>query len=156
MNRNKHITQIGYYLKQHILSVHEWKKSIKCYSILMYLRQHLRRKHHILDWIYIISVHEGKKVFKKWTKILLETIYFIISWMKESIKCNYIDVSTSTFVTKASYSWLNTHYISSWRKKVDQMKLYLNVLTSTFETKASYSWLNIHHISSWRKKVYQM
>ena len=32
----------------------------------------------------------------------------------------YLDLSTSTFETKASYSWLNTHYISSWRKKVYQ------------------------------------
>ena len=72
MNRNKHITQIGYYLKQHILSVHEWKKSIKCYSILMYLRQHLRRKHHILDWIYIISAHEGKKFLKNEQKYYLK------------------------------------------------------------------------------------
>ena len=94
-------------MKQHILSVHEWKKSIKFYSILMYLRQHLRRKHHILDWIYIISVHEGKKFLKKWKKILLETIYFIISWMKESIKCN------STLMYPRQHLW-RKHHILDW------------------------------------------
>ena len=64
-------------LKWHILSVHEWNKSIKCNSNFMYPRQHLKRKFHILDWIHIKSIYEGKKhkVFRIWigTNILLRS-----------------------------------------------------------------------------------
>ena len=48
--------------------------------------------------------------------ILIETTYSISSWMKKVYQMLlYLDVSMSTFETKASYSWCM--YISSWRKK---------------------------------------
>ena len=58
-----------YYLKQYILSFHGWKSPSNV-TTLMYPRQHLWRKHHILDWIHIISVHEGKKLIK-WNSTLM-------------------------------------------------------------------------------------
>ena len=75
------------------------KKSIKCNSTLIYPRQHLRRKHHILDWIHIISVHEGKKSIKcnftlmyqpqHWDKSIIFLIeYMLYQFMKEKSLSN--------------------------------------------------------------------
>ena len=63
------------------------KKSIKCNSTLIYPRQHLRRKHHILDWIHIISVHEGKKSIKCNSTLMyphqhLRRKHHILDWLE--------------------------------------------------------------------------
>jgi hypothetical protein len=63
------------------------KKSVKRNSTLMYPCQHLRRKHHILDWILIISVHEGKKSIKCNSTLMyphqhLRRKHHILDWLE--------------------------------------------------------------------------
>ena len=112
------------------------KTSIKCNSTLMYPRQHLRRKHHILDWIHIISVHEGKRSIKSNSTLMyprqhLRRQHHILDWIhiisvhegKKSIKFNSTLMYPHQHLRRKHHilDWLETFVHPFWHWSQSQI-----------------------------------